>query len=332
MKTITVQYNKNGLSRLLYPLLGLGLAMTLFQGCDAVLYSSGTGTYQTTTEVYHPDWAPAYDNNDQARYYYLPDIETYYDLRAREFICLEDGNWVFTSILPYASFDIHNAFVVVLDSRVSQPWHHHQLYVSHYPRYYYRTVYNSPRNTYTYHDMRGFNENGKKNIFRNNYSGNTVNSNQRQYQNQPINNRSTSTGRQNNTPTSQQNTRTSNQQQNNRTSTQQQDNRTTTSQQQNNNRTYGQQPERTQSTTEQSRQQNNTSSNRNQSTETNTQGNQRSNSNQQSSQETSKTQEDSRRSQPAEYRGRTIGKPVKVQRDMKIQKETESKDSKKKGK
>jgi flagellar biosynthesis GTPase FlhF len=272
------------------------LVLIIFQGCGPILFS--TASYQASNETYHPDWAPAYDYDDQARYYYIPDIEAYYDLNAREFICLEEGNWVFTSTLPYANYDIHNAFVVVLDNRVNQPWQHHELYVSHYPRYYYRTVYNSPQNTYSYHDMRGFNENGKRNIFRNNYSGNTANPSQRQYQKQHGNNRSTTTGKPESNQTNRQNTRTANQQQNNRTSTQQPDN----------NRTSSQQPRRTQTATEQPRQQNNTTGDR--TTEpagTNTRGNQQSNTSQQNTQETNKTQGDSRRTQAAEYKGKTIG-------------------------
>lgn len=337
MKTIIFPYNKKRLSRLFCTFISLVAASIIFQGCDPVLYSS-TGTYQTTTEVYRPDWAPVYDNNDNARYYYLPDIEAYYDLHTREYICLEDGNWVFTSILPYASFDIRSAFVVVLDNHVSQPWRHHQLYVSHYPRYYYRTVYNSPKYNYSYHDMRGFNENGRKDIFRNNYHENTAPQNpQQQYQQQyqRINNRSSSTGRQENISNNTSDSRRSTQQQDNRTSTQQQNNRNTSQQQdnsavnqsQNNNRNYNQQTNRTQQTTQQTRPNNTTSENRyNQPSGTNTQQNQRINITPGSS-ETSKPMENPRRTQPAEYRGRTIGKPVKVQRDMRIQKETENKDN-----
>jgi hypothetical protein len=60
----------------------------------------------------------------------------------------------------YADYDLYNCYVVVLDYRVHQPWMHHELYVSHYPRYYYQHVYNT--NEY---DYRGFNENGSAPIY-----------------------------------------------------------------------------------------------------------------------------------------------------------------------
>ena len=66
-----------------------------------------------------PSWAPYYDNADQVNYYYLPDIECYYDVRSREFIYMEDGEWMFGRSLPpiYAWFDLNNSFIV----RVKRP-------------------------------------------------------------------------------------------------------------------------------------------------------------------------------------------------------------------
>jgi len=90
-------------------------------------------------------------------YYYLPDLEVYYDVWNHEFIYLDDGSWAYSSALPpyYNNYDLNNAYVVVLDSRIHQPWMHHQLYASHYPRYFYRSV----RNRYIDNDKRWFNEN-----------------------------------------------------------------------------------------------------------------------------------------------------------------------------
>ena len=115
-----------------------------------------------------PFWAPAYDNVEQVQYYYLPDIEAYYDVYNHEFIYLDDGNWVFAPQLPpsYSWFDFNTAYVVVLDANVHQPWMYYHYYVAHYPRYYYRSVYG---NAYNDHDrpVRGFNENARTVVYTN---------------------------------------------------------------------------------------------------------------------------------------------------------------------
>jgi len=113
-----------------------------------------------------PSWAPYYDNIDQVNYYYLPDIECYYDVRSREFIYMEDGEWMFGRSLPpiYAWFDLNNSFIVALNARVVEPWRHFHYYVAHYPRFYYRTVY---RDRYMDHNhpLRGFNENARDVVY-----------------------------------------------------------------------------------------------------------------------------------------------------------------------
>jgi hypothetical protein len=109
-----------------------------------------------------PSWAPHYENVNNVHYYYFPDIECYYDVWNREFVYLEDGSWMFGATLPpiYSWFDLNTSFIVLLDYNVFEPWRHFHYYVSHYPRYYYRTIY---RNAYNDVDrtMRGFNENKK---------------------------------------------------------------------------------------------------------------------------------------------------------------------------
>ncbi len=46
-----------------------------------------------------PEWGPSgYDN---AEYYYLPDIETYYCVPTRMFTWFENGQWVSSPYLPW---------------------------------------------------------------------------------------------------------------------------------------------------------------------------------------------------------------------------------------
>ncbi len=117
-----------------------------------------------------PVWAPYYENVNQVRYYYLPDIESYYDVRNREFIFMEDGEWMFGRTLPpaYRWFNLNNCFIVALDARVIMPWRHFHYYVAHYPRYYYRTIY---RDRYRDRDypLRGFDENERHEVYNHRY-------------------------------------------------------------------------------------------------------------------------------------------------------------------
>ena len=129
----------------------------LFSSCD--MYSYVTPSSEVTYE--NPEWAPPYSSG--IRYYYLPDIETYYDLSNQEFVYLYDGQWSYSRSLPpqYTEYDLSNGFVVALDYNTYQPWMHYHYYVSHYPRYYYRDYYDHSNIPY----VRGFNENNKSAIY-----------------------------------------------------------------------------------------------------------------------------------------------------------------------
>ena len=138
-----------------------------------------------------PSWAPDYNNNHLVRYYYLPDIECYYDVRDREFIYMEDGEWMFGRSLPraYAWYNLSNCFIVALDKRVIEPWRHFHYYVSHYPRYYYRTVYRD-RYRDRDHPLRGFNENEREVVYNHRSEKEDISYNRRNESRREENNRS----------------------------------------------------------------------------------------------------------------------------------------------
>ena len=133
------------------------LSMTIFNGCNTYRQ----GTYESQTSYENPQWGPSY--YDGTRYYYLPDIETYYDIYNREFIYLNRAQWIYSPYLPsiYPDFNLNNSFIVIVNSNMYQPWMHHQYYVSHFPRYYYRDYYY--RSNFPY--VRGFNENSRSAIY-----------------------------------------------------------------------------------------------------------------------------------------------------------------------
>jgi len=108
-----------------------------------------------------PVWAPPF--YEGARYFYIPDLECYYDLLTREFIFLYDGQWFYSPNIPpiYGDFDLNNSFVVVINIHIYEPWLHHQYFLSHYPRFYYRDYYDHSNIPY----VRGFDENYKHAIY-----------------------------------------------------------------------------------------------------------------------------------------------------------------------
>lgn len=59
------------------------------------------------------------------RYYYIPDIETYYDIPSREYIYLHDGVWVRSVNVPviYRHYDFHHGRKIVInDYRGNAPY------------------------------------------------------------------------------------------------------------------------------------------------------------------------------------------------------------------
>jgi len=137
------------------------LTASMFTGCTVFSTMTPTTTVVQETTYSNPQWAPPYYPG--ARYYYLPDIECYYDLSANEFIYLYDGQWNYSRTIPYmySNFQLDNCFTVVLSTEVYRPWLHHQYYVSHYPRYYYSDYYDHSNIPY----VRGFNENRRSAIY-----------------------------------------------------------------------------------------------------------------------------------------------------------------------
>ncbi|MBC7845128.1 MAG: hypothetical protein H7Y10_01390 [Flavobacterium sp.] len=81
-----------------------------------------------------PSWGPVgYSSVD---YYYIPDVQSYYDVRATQFIYLSNGAWIRSSRLPnqYRSYDLNRGYKVVLnDYHGSRPYDN---YKSHKVKYY----------------------------------------------------------------------------------------------------------------------------------------------------------------------------------------------------
>ncbi len=84
-----------------------------------------------------PQWGPVGYND--VSYYYLPDVESYYDVRASMFIYFSGGVWVHRSYLPgrYRNYDLYSGYKVVMkDYRGNRPYDHFKEHKSKYKRGY----------------------------------------------------------------------------------------------------------------------------------------------------------------------------------------------------
>ncbi|HEU4791648.1 MAG TPA: hypothetical protein VFS71_18315 [Flavobacterium sp.] len=84
-----------------------------------------------------PQWGPV--GYTEVSYYYIPDVQSYYDIRAQQFIFLSNGVWIRSHNLPnrYRNYDLYNGYKVVLnDYHGSRPYtHYHEHKVKYYKGY-----------------------------------------------------------------------------------------------------------------------------------------------------------------------------------------------------
>jgi len=84
-----------------------------------------------------PQWGPA--GYSDARYYYLPDVESYYDVQNSRFIYYDGRSWVRRTNLPgrYRNYDLYNGYKVVMtDYRGNRPYQYHRSYKAKYHKGY----------------------------------------------------------------------------------------------------------------------------------------------------------------------------------------------------
>lgn len=61
-----------------------------------------------------PLWGPV--GYTEVRYYYLPDVEAYYDVQSTMFIYYDRGAWIHRAYLPsrYSNYDLYGGYKVVM--------------------------------------------------------------------------------------------------------------------------------------------------------------------------------------------------------------------------
>jgi hypothetical protein len=80
-----------------------------------------------------PDWGPV--GYDHADYYYMPDINSYYDVNAHQYVYFNNNSWIHSNALPprYSNYDVYNGYKVVVNER--NPWVNNGVYKRKYASY-----------------------------------------------------------------------------------------------------------------------------------------------------------------------------------------------------
>lgn len=82
-----------------------------------------------------PAWGPrGYENS---RYYYLPDVDAYYDRNTSMFIYLSGNNWIHRRALParYHNYNLYRGRKVVMSNyHGNSPYYNHKVYKAKYYR------------------------------------------------------------------------------------------------------------------------------------------------------------------------------------------------------
>jgi hypothetical protein len=115
-----------------------------------------------------PQWAPPYEYHERVRYYYLPDMECYYDVYTGQYVYSNGFEWIHSPYAPpaYSGYDMYSGYVVVLNYGVNDPWMNHATYMNSYPRGYYSQSNGASTNGNTNTGpRRGYNENDKSNLY-----------------------------------------------------------------------------------------------------------------------------------------------------------------------
>ncbi len=118
-----------------------------------------------------PEWGPA--GYDYAEYYYLPDIDVYYNVPQRQFVYFSNGRWIFASSLPsrYRSYNLYNSYKVVINE--PRPYLHQEVYKTKYARYRgWNGRQSNNRNYDRYKSYRGRGNNNNNNSNNNNNNSN----------------------------------------------------------------------------------------------------------------------------------------------------------------
>ena len=128
-----------------------------------------------------PAWGPV--GYSDVRYYYLPDVEAYYDVQTAMFIYYGSGAWIHRTYLPsrYRHYDLYHGYKVVMhDYHGNTPYNHFKEHKMKYAKGYkgqqQKTIGEKPGRGNSNQKSKG-NSNKKVNQSNNNNSGSHNNAN-----------------------------------------------------------------------------------------------------------------------------------------------------------
>jgi hypothetical protein len=80
-----------------------------------------------------PAWGPV--GYDYAQYYYLPDIDVYYNVQSSQYIYFESGRWSYSEYLPSRArhYDVYHGHKVVINE--PKPYLNNSIYKLKYANY-----------------------------------------------------------------------------------------------------------------------------------------------------------------------------------------------------
>jgi len=111
----------------------------------AIFFSGLLSAQVSVTVGTPPPWGPAEASG--IRFYYMPDIQMYFDVNSGEYVYFSGGTWVHTTTLParYRHYDFYKEYKVPLrDYHGEHPWENHGAYHKSYPKGYHKGEYQKP--------------------------------------------------------------------------------------------------------------------------------------------------------------------------------------------
>ncbi len=110
------------------------LSAAILLGCLAVKTADAQVSVSLGLNIgSQPAWGPV--GYDHASYYYMPDIDTYYDVPTHQYVYYDNNVWVHRAYLPtrYSNYNLYNGYKVVINDR--DPWLRHDVYRTQYAGY-----------------------------------------------------------------------------------------------------------------------------------------------------------------------------------------------------
>jgi len=108
-------------------------AALLISGLSIQIANAQVGFRLNVNIGNQPSWGPV--GYSHADYYYMPDVDAYYDVPSHVYVYKENNVWVHRASLParYRNYDVYHGYKVVVNQ--PSPWLKHDYYHRTYASY-----------------------------------------------------------------------------------------------------------------------------------------------------------------------------------------------------